>query len=245
MAQPDSYDLTAAYYSARTPYLPGFFSYAADALGLSKQSFALDLACGSGELAVGFAPYCRSILAIDKSPHMLSGRRGHPENVRFLEADVNAGIGPFPDLADLVTIGRAIHHLRKDRLIALLRSATTASANVLVCGAHITPKTPWLSKYLELRQRYSTRPTDKDYTGEAFFAGTEWQPAEWIIMLEKMRCGPQYLLRLALSFSSATDAILGDLENFRRELDRALEPYYDDSRQVSGEIVSWGMPYHR
>src|SRR6516165_7670497 len=106
VAQPDSYDLTAAYYSARTPYLPGFFSYAADALGLSKQSFALDLACGSGELAVGFAPYCRSILAIDKSPHMLSGRRGHPENVRFLEADVNAGIGPFPDLAELLTIGR-------------------------------------------------------------------------------------------------------------------------------------------
>jgi SAM-dependent methyltransferase len=245
VAEPDSYDLTAAYYSARTPYLPNFFPCAAEVLGLSKQTFVLDLACGSGELAAGFAPYCRSILAVDKSPTMLSARRAHPENVRFLEADLDAGIGPFPDLVDLVTIGRAIHHLRKDSIIPLLRSATTESASVLVCGAQIAPKTPWLPEYLELQRRYRSYEQTKDYMGQDFFAETEWRRAELILVTETMRYGLHYLLRLALSYSRGTKAILSDLENFRRELDRVLKPYYDDSHQVSGEIVTWGIPYRR
>src|SRR5215471_18115096 len=112
-----AFDGAAAYYSARTPYLPVFFSHSARVLALSKQSFVLDLACGTGELAAGFAPHCDSVVAIDKSPNMLSAGGTRPDNVRFVEADLDGTVGPFPALADLVTIGRAIHLLRKLSII--------------------------------------------------------------------------------------------------------------------------------
>jgi SAM-dependent methyltransferase len=90
-ARDRDYDLYAKFYPRRVPYARGFFPAAAKAAALSRDSFVLDLACGTGELAVGLAPYCGAVLGIDRSKEMLSRRGAVPANVRFAQADLHTG----------------------------------------------------------------------------------------------------------------------------------------------------------
>src|SRR5258708_745588 len=90
-SQPPDADFSQAarFYAGRVPYLPHFFSVVAERVGLTKDSVVLDLGCGTAELSIGFSPYCASVLAIDRSPEMLSACRINPGNVSFLVADLN------------------------------------------------------------------------------------------------------------------------------------------------------------
>jgi ubiquinone/menaquinone biosynthesis C-methylase UbiE len=232
-------------YSGRVPYLPEFFAKAAEFLGMSKTSTLLDLGCGTGSMAVGFAPYCQSVLAVDRSESMLAHRREAPANVRFLQADVNAEATTLPVRADVVTIGMAVHFFDKHKLIALLDAVSTPSAAVFVCGTTISQETPWFPKYLKMRARYHTLSEGLDIYGHARFAATRWLRQRFLRVTAKKPFGMRDLMNHALSYPNLSEAILKDKDNFERDLENLLAPYVKSPDGVIAEFVSWGLEYRR
>jgi SAM-dependent methyltransferase len=239
------YDPFAKYYSRRVPYAPGFFRIAASSLRLSPDSFLLDFACGSGELAVGFAPYCGSVLGVDRAPKMLALRKAVPGNVRFLEADLHAGVPRIPRQADLVTIGRALHYLRRDSILPLLDAVTKPSAGVLICNTVIHSSTAWHAAYRQLIDSYVTPLQFPGYYGQRFFAESDWQPAETPAATGLARYDVRGLVAHALSFPHQADAILGRQREFAAKLRAVLKPHFVAEDVVETRILSDGLCYRR
>lgn len=207
-------------YAWRIPYFPRFFKEAAAATGLDDKSFVLDLACGTGELAVGIAPYCGEVLGIDKSSEMLASRRQLPANVRFLKADLNAASISVPGPASLVMIGRAIPYLDRNVAIPFLDSAVGERGAVLVCAAGMSPDVPWRPQYRALCARYRKRKAAPGFDGRAFFANSRWKETRRMDVRGMARCRLEGLYRSALSHSNLAAGILADKERFVRDLTR-------------------------
>ena len=237
----------APFYSGRTPYLPEFFRVAAQASGLTKTDTVLDLACGTGELAAGIAPYCGTVYAIEKSPEMLARRGRTPANVFFLHADVDdGGAIAIPERAFLALIGRAVHFFKRERLLTFLDGAMAAHASVLICGGGLTPSNPWLSAFEQLLKGYGRRGLSMDaVTGKDHFRDSAWMGIREIGVHGSVKLGLPELLRYALSYSSIVSAILNDKANFEQELARLMAPYCGPSQQIDASIVSWSIQYSR
>lgn len=83
--------------------------------GLNEMSTLVDLGAGTGTFSLAVAPFCRSVIAVDVSPHMLA----QLEQKRKAEGIVNiqgvqAGFLSYVhvgDLADFVYSRHALHHL--------------------------------------------------------------------------------------------------------------------------------------
>jgi ubiquinone/menaquinone biosynthesis C-methylase UbiE len=106
---------TAWYYARYRPGYPAvLIERLAVAAGLGLESRVLDIACGTGPIAVPLAALVGEVVAIDREPEMLDELRATaPANVTVREADagtVDASLGTF----ELVTIGRALHWLGGD-----------------------------------------------------------------------------------------------------------------------------------
>lgn len=235
----------AGHYSGRISYLPAFFAKAVELFGLSKSSTILDLGCGTGALALGFAPYCQSVLAVDKSAEMIAGRAETPGNVRFILADLNTETTLPSVHADLVVIGNAIHFFDRERLIPLLEAVTVPTAAVFICGTRISPRTPWYLPYRKLRVRYSTLRAPLDVRGHACFSGTRWLPRRRLGVIDRRQFSVRDLLEHALSYPSSFEGILRNKADFERNLQRLLAPHCKTSDRAVGEILNWGLEYRR
>ena len=235
----------AGRYSGRISYLPAFFEEAVQLFSLSKRNTVLDLGCGTGAMALGFAPYCQSVFAVDKSADMLAQRVETPDNVRFLLSDVNAQIVSLPVLVDLVVVGNAIHFFNKEKLIPLLNAVTMPSASVLVCGTTISPTTPWAASYKKLRMRYSTLKVRLDVEGSAVFAASDWLRGRSLRVVERKPFTVRDLSDHALSYPSSVDAILRNKDEFERSLEALLAPHYTSANHTVVEVLNWGLEYKR
>jgi SAM-dependent methyltransferase len=82
-----------------------------------RDAVVLDVACGTGHVARGFAPHVRQAVAIDLTPEMLAVGKAQVdaagiENVMFVEGD--AASIPFLDASfDLVVSRFAVHHFER------------------------------------------------------------------------------------------------------------------------------------
>jgi SAM-dependent methyltransferase len=230
-------------YTWRFPYFAKFFEQLAIAAGLNDKSFVLDLACGTGELAVGMSPYCGEVLGIDKSPEMLSLRRELPANVRFLKADLQSDSISIPRPASLVTIGRAIPYLDPSVAMPFLESAVEERGSVLVCAAGMSNTVPWRPQYRALCARYRKRKAAPGFAGRLFFAHSRWKEARTIEIRGVFRCRPEGIFRNALSHSNLAQGILADQERFLRELRQILAPYQDAAGVITLGGISWAVEY--
>jgi SAM-dependent methyltransferase len=112
---------TADYYARYRPEYPAsFVETLLEAARLDRGELAVDLACGTGQVAFALAPSFRRVHAIDQEPEMVATGRQLARmrglgNLTWEVAPAEAAQLP-PDSVDLVTIGNAFHRVPRVRV---------------------------------------------------------------------------------------------------------------------------------
>lgn len=225
-AHPDRFEArrfrTAAahYLSGRAPYSPHLIRRVAELAGLRPDHRVLDLGCGPGPLAVGFAPYAAEVLGVDPEPEMLRAARasGAPANVRFVQGS-SADLGPDLGRFHLVTMGRSFHWMdRADTLRQLDGIVEPGGAIALfnVSRLDIPENLPHrdytavLRRYAEDDQQWLHRQAPEWVRHEAMLLGSAFSQLERIGVVERLQVTVEQLIDRALSLSSTSRARLGD-----------------------------------
>jgi SAM-dependent methyltransferase len=124
----DLYRGTARDYERfRVPYPRALTDGLARRAGADGTGRLLDLACGTGQLALPLRGYFREVWAVDQEPDMISAvarQAGTAPDTTAQAGRLRLVTGAAEDLAapaaafDLVTIGNAFHRLRRERVAA-------------------------------------------------------------------------------------------------------------------------------
>jgi SAM-dependent methyltransferase len=232
------FETTVPFYARyREPYPAVFFSAVAERLGFRGDEKLLDVGCGPGLLAVGFAPFVGSCTGVDPEPAMLAAARAAAQaagvELRLIEArveDLPAGIGAF----DLVTIGRALHWLNREATLQVLNRIVAADGAVLSCGTRTSGSdlNPWAKPYEAVTRAWASEPDDQLYRRRyhidhaAWFAGSRFQMVEEIKLTYRHRVTIADLVGRALSKSTTSPEVLGDRRAaFEDAIGKALEPF--------------------
>lgn len=230
------FETTVPYYARyREPYPPAFFATLAERLALTGSERLLDLGCGPGLLSLGFAPYVGEVTGVDPEPAMLEAARRTVagERVRFIEGTAEAlpdDIGSFR----LITIGRALHWMDRERTLATLGRVLDADGTILICGAHTdAAATPWYKTYREARSPFTdesvARHSARDI--DAWFAGSAFAVTDRIVVGARHSIAVPDLVGRCLSMSSSSPAVVGArVAMLRIALDAALGPFLRDGR---------------
>ncbi|MGH7865018.1 MAG: class I SAM-dependent methyltransferase [Candidatus Binataceae bacterium] len=160
--QPSPFAGTAHYYArCRPPYPAALLDRIARALRLDGRGMMLDLGCGTGQLAIPMARRFQHVVAVDPEVEMLiegraAAERAGATNVTWLEGNstaLPAGRGPFR----LVTIGRALHWMDRERVLADLHQLVTDDGGIAVVNDDapiIRGTQEWKLRVVEVIQRY-------------------------------------------------------------------------------------------
>lgn len=237
---PHRFRTAAGYYLAgRSPYPELLICRVAEFFRLAPGARVLDLGCGPGQLARGFAPLVGEVMAVDPEPEMLRIAREQTaeeglSNIRFIEGssyDLEPSFGIF----QAVAIGRAFHWMD--------RSATLRTLNGLIapCGgialfddAHLeTPENAWRKDFMRVIEAYGGDDADR-----ILRKGSEWLAHETFLMdsafahlervgvITRSRIPVARLLDRAFSLSITSPHRLGDrVERFQADLMEALAPH--------------------
>ena len=223
--EPCRFAAAAKYYLAGRPaYAQGLISRIVKDLRLGAKDAVMDLGCGPGQLALHFAPFVRSVLAVDPSAEMLEvARHATPgaDNVHF-KSGSSFDIGPELGTFKLVTIGRAFHWMdRSDTLQRLDAMVERDGAVVLFSDSH--PKhrdNAWVEPYQRIIddhaagdiQRETRRSADWPSNEEILLA-SPFARLERISVIEKRTVPAERLVERALSISAINEAGLGSKMN--------------------------------
>ncbi len=216
----------------REPYPQEFFRAAAERLGLDGDEALLDVGCGPGPLAIGFAPFVATCTALDPEPGMIDVAKAAAERARAHLSFRLGRIEDFPggESFDVVTIGRALHWLDRQSAPEVLERIVSSVGRILVCrsGSVEAPASPWLKSYQEVCRSWSDDPDRKHYRLEAaeWFAGSQFHKIDSISVTETHRVSVQDLVGRALSKSNTSPAVVGDRQaEFAAEIRKTLEPF--------------------
>jgi SAM-dependent methyltransferase len=229
------------YLKGRPAYAAALFERVARLTNLQSNDAVLDLGCGPGQIALGFAPHAGPVTAIDPEPEMLRIAAASAEaagrNIRFIEGssfDLRPALGAF----QLVAIGRAFHWMdRRDTLARLDRMIAAGGAVALFSDKHPeVPQNAWRKAYDTVLDKYSAedsarklRKSDTFGSHETVLLTSPFSHLERIGVIEE-RATPiaDFDARL-LSLSSVSRAQIGDkadamIAEFRAE----MAPYVVD-----------------
>lgn len=234
------FDDAADHYRFRIPYPPQLFDKLAERLGIGPSTAVLDLCTGTGEIACALAAHAGSVLGVDESAAMLARATAHPK-VGYLRHDINSEslaqvLGPRK--FEILTVGRAIHWIDQAALGRIVASNLRPGPQLVVLGAGWSRQTPWRSRFDALARRYRDARAPTDYRGREKLAKLGAAPVETVEARRQVRCGLEYLVRQAMSYSSAAQAIAADLPAFRQELESLLAPFMQ-AGALTGTTVGW------
>src|SRR5664279_573920 len=162
----------------RELYPPEFFQKVAEQIGLRGDETLLDVGCGPGMLAIGFAPFVGSCTGLDPEPLMIAAARSAAAEAGVALFLIEGRIEELPTTQtyDVITIGRAHHWLERTPTLAVLeRILAPGSGRILICRASgvETPETPWVRPYRKVRSAWASgRPEEKHY---------RVVPSEWFV----------------------------------------------------------------
>ena len=229
----------ALYEELRPPYPPAFFCEVARQLRLTSAQALIDLGTGPGLLALGFAPYVGRIVGVDPEPAMIAAATAAASRasqaLTLIEAraeDLSPDTGSF----DAVTIGRALHWMDREAVLARFDTLVAPNGVILVCSSHSAADGAnlWLDDYNEARRAWSNAGLwSESGSGArihrdlaAFFHGTAFHVADAVRVRTSHDISVRDLARRVLTFSSSSADVLGDkAEAMRRDVEERLFPF--------------------
>jgi SAM-dependent methyltransferase len=227
------FESTVDFYRYREPYPPAFFETVAARLALTRQTRLLDVGCGPGSLAIGFAPYVGAWTAIDPEGAMLrTARLAAAEanaDIAFVETkieDLECPAGSF----DFVTIGRALHWFSSGPALAVLERVISHGGRIAICGSANTDSSmnAWATKFKEVRSVWALDYDESRYKPDPvqWFAASRFRMVDEIRIEHRHRISVPELIRRAISFSITSPAILGDRRpQYEAEIAAAVAPF--------------------
>jgi SAM-dependent methyltransferase len=229
----------------REPYPPEFFQRVAEQIGLRGDEALLDIGCGPGMLAVGFAPFVRSCTGLDPEPRMIKAAQDAAAEAGLVLPLIHGRIEEFSitQTYDVITVGRAQHWLERTPTLAVLeRILAPDSGRILICRASSveTPETPWVKPYRKVRSAWASGPEEKRYRihPSEWFADSCFSAVGEISVTERRQVTIADLIGRALSRSNTSpEVVAAGLEKFESEIAVALAPFVQDGVLVE-QIVA-------
>jgi SAM-dependent methyltransferase len=239
----------------REPYPPEFFQKVAEEIGLRGVETLLDVGCGPGMLAIGFAPFVGSCTGLDPEPPMIAAAQDAAAEAGVALSLIGGRIEEFPitQTYDVVTIGRALHWLERTPTLSVLEQILAPdSGRILICRASgvETPETPWVKPYRKVRGAWASGPAEKDY---------RIHPSEWFrdscfsamgetSVTERRQLTIADLIGRALSRSNTSpEVVAGGQEKFEAEIAAALAPFVQEGvlvEQIVARATMFGYLPH-
>lgn len=227
------FEAPVEFYQYREPYPAAFFKEVATRLALNRSERLLDVGCGPGILAIGFAPFVRRSTAIDPEPKMLQAAKAAATEanvaIAFIETsleELDCGDGSF----DFVTIGRVLHWLKRETALAVLERVVSEGGRIAVCGSSPSdsPVNGWLPKFKQVRKAWASEPEEQRYKidMDAWFASSRFRRIDEMAVKHRHKITVPQLIGRALSFSITSSAVLGERRpQFEDGLKAAIEPF--------------------
>jgi len=231
---------TADFYARyRVPYPPEFL---ADLLGHAQVTGSgrlLDLACGTGELAIPLSSSFAEVWAVDQEPEMVeAGQAKAAEqgvgNVRWSAGraeELQAPAGWF----ELVTIGSAFHRLDRPAIAAKVWDWLEPGRHLAVVASSSiwSSKAPWQPAVVEVINRWTGRPPATPNGGEQpSLSHEEVLAAAGYIDVEEHTLGHRH--------TWTADSLIGYLNSTsvasRPALGERVGPFEDELRRVLAEF---------
>jgi SAM-dependent methyltransferase len=241
--EPCRFTAAAKHYLAGRPaYAKGLISWVVKELRLGAKDAVMDLGCGPGTLAMLFAPFVRSVLAVDPSAEMLEVARHAANGAGNVLFKFGSSFDLSPDLGTfkLVTIGRAFHWMdRPDTLQRLDAMVEREGAVALFSDSHPRHRdNVWVEPFQHLidghaagdvqreRRRSADWPSDEEVLLASRFARLER-----VSVIEKRSLPAEYLVERALSISAINEANLGG----------KMQHLIDDIQELSSRFSLGGV----
>src|ERR1035438_6724162 len=100
---------TVGFYARyREPYPPEFFQKVAEQISLRGDETLLDVGCGPGMLAIGFAPLVGSCIGLDPEPLMIAAARSAAAEAGVALSLIEGRIEEFPTDRKSVVYGTRV-----------------------------------------------------------------------------------------------------------------------------------------
>jgi SAM-dependent methyltransferase len=227
------FEATVPFYARyREPYPASFFREVAHREGLQGSERLIDIGCGPGLLAIGFAPYVRSCVGVDVETEMLAAARVeaaraavHIDLIQARMEDLPEDIGQF----QVVTIGRALHWFDREKALAVLERIVAKDGWIMTCGTRVQSAAvqDWTGPFHDVRRAWSSNPEEKCYhiDQEEWFRGSRFHKVEDVRVTATHQVTVEDLIGRALSLSTNSPEALGDRRPaFEDAMREALEP---------------------
>lgn len=227
------FDSTVPFYARyREPYPASFFREVARREELDHGQRLIDIGCGPGLLAVGFAPYVKSCVGVDVETEMLEAARVeaaragvHLDLIQARIEDLPVDIGLF----QAVTIGRALHWFDREEALAVLERLVDRNGWIAICGTRneSAASQGWTGKFHDVRRAWSSDPDEARYriNLEDWFRGSRFRKVEDVEVTVAHRVTIPDLIGRALSLSTTSPEVLGERRPaFEAAMKEALEP---------------------
>jgi ubiquinone/menaquinone biosynthesis C-methylase UbiE len=192
-----------AAYHHRPPYAPAVFPRLRD-LAIAEPCIALDLGCGTGDIARPLAGVVDFVDAVDCSPAMIERGRALPggdrANLRWIVG--YAEDVPLPHASyGLATAGESLHWMDWARLMPRLARLLAPGAYLAVVERSPAVRPPWFDEVQTLIERYSTNRA--------------YQPYSLIAELEKRGLFEQHGVHLseAVSFEQSAESYIESIHS--------------------------------
>ena len=236
----------------REPYPPKFFEKVAEQIGLHGDESLLDVGCGPGLLAIGFAPFVARCTGLDPETGMIVAAKAAAAAAGVTLSLIQGRVEEFPatQTYDVITIGRALHWLEHEAsLVVLERILAPDSGRILTCRAFSveTPETAWVKAFEKVRRAWALDPDEKHcrVDGKEWFAGSCFRELSETSVTEWRQVTISDLIGRALSRSNTSPEVIGERHTkFKTEITAALEPFVRDGVLVE-QIVARATMFGR
>jgi SAM-dependent methyltransferase len=215
--------------------------------GLKPGDKVLDLGCGTGMLALGFARLGMAVTAMDPEPEMLAAAAAAAQAQGVVltcrpggSGDLTPAMGPFR----LVTMGRSFHWMDRAATLAMLDKIVTPDGGVaLFHDAHPpVAENGWFKILCDLQQRYRGA---KEHSGghrryEPFLFASAFTKLDGLSVTIRQPLTIEDIVGRAFSMSQCAPERLGfRREEFAAALEAGLRELAPDGKFVEvAEMVA-------